>query len=60
LKVFISSIKLLILIVLDKQDDELISMIDPILAADDKNKDGYIDYSEFVQAQQAGSTKTHF
>jgi hypothetical protein len=29
-------------------------MIDPILASDDKNLDGYIDYSEFVSAQQAG------
>ena len=28
-------------------------MIDPILETDDKNKDGYIDYSEFVIAQQA-------
>ena len=35
------------------KDDELVSMIDPILATDDKNNDGYIDYSEFVIAQQA-------
>ena len=28
-------------------------MIDPILGSDDKNRDGYIDYPEFVQAQQA-------
>lgn len=28
-------------------------MIDPILETDDKNNDGYIDYSEFVIAQQA-------
>ena len=35
------------------QDDELIDMIDPILASDDKNMDGFIDYMEFVQAQQA-------
>ena len=35
------------------KDDELVSMIDPILETDDKNNDGYIDYSEFVIAQQA-------
>ena len=34
------------------KDDELISMIDPILEQDDGNKDGYIDYPEFVQAQR--------
>lgn len=34
------------------QDDELINLIDPILAVDDMNKDGYIDYPEFIQAQQ--------
>lgn len=28
-------------------------MIDPILEQDDKNKDGFIDYPEFIQAQQA-------
>ena len=39
------------------KDDELVSMIDPILATDDKNQDGYIDYSEFVIAQQAAQTK---
>ena len=39
------------------QDEELINMIDPILATDDKNKDGYIDYPEFVQAQQAAQAK---
>ena len=32
-------------------------MIDPILATDDKNKDGYIDYPEFVQAQQAAQAQ---
>ena len=31
-------------------------MIDPILETDDKNKDGYIDYSEFVIAQQAAQS----
>ncbi len=35
------------------KDEELVNMIDPILASDDKNRDGYIDYPEFVQAQQA-------
>jgi len=39
------------------KDDELVAMIDPILATDDKNKDGYIDYSEFVIAQQAAQAK---
>ncbi|XP_069948549.1 lymphotoxin beta receptor inhibitor-like isoform X3 [Cherax quadricarinatus] len=33
-------------------DDELVNMIDPILLQDDKNKDGFIDYPEFVQAQR--------
>jgi len=40
------------------KDDELVAMIDPILATDDKNQDGYIDYSEFVIAQQAAQTKS--
>jgi len=35
------------------KDEELKNMIDPILESDDKNKDGFIDYSEFVAAQQA-------
>merc|ERR1719479_124587 len=39
------------------KDDELVSMIDPILATDDKNNDGYIDYSEFVIAQQAAQAQ---
>jgi len=33
-------------------DEELIGLIDPILNMDDGNKDGYIDYPEFVRAQQ--------
>merc|ERR1719500_1689935 len=33
-------------------DVELASQIDPILENDDKNKDGYIDYPEFVAAQR--------
>ena len=46
--------KLLAILFVDlSQDDELIDMIDPILASDDKNMDGFIDYMEFVQAQQA-------
>ena len=32
-------------------------MIDPILATDDKNGDGFIDYKEFVLAQQAAATR---
>jgi len=40
------------------KDDELVSMIDPILETDDKNKDGYIDYSEFVIAQQAAQASS--
>ena len=39
------------------KDDELVNMIDPILATDDKNQDGYIDYPEFVLAQQAASAR---
>ena len=37
------------------KDDELKNMIDPILEADDKNKDGFIDYPEFIAAQQAAA-----
>ena len=39
------------------KDDELVGMIDPILATDDKNQDGYIDYPEFVLAQQAAQAR---
>ncbi|XP_040563680.2 lymphotoxin beta receptor inhibitor [Lepeophtheirus salmonis] len=39
------------------KDDELINMIDPILKTDDKNQDGFIDYPEFVLAQQAAKSK---
>ena len=38
------------------QDEELQNMIDPILDSDDKNKDGFIDYPEFIAAQQAAAT----
>ncbi|XP_014297322.1 multiple coagulation factor deficiency protein 2 homolog isoform X2 [Microplitis demolitor] len=37
------------------QDKELVDLIDPILNMDDTNKDGYIDYPEFIQAQQKAS-----
>lgn len=33
-------------------DEELISLIDPILKMDDTSNDGYIDYPEFIRAQQ--------
>ena len=39
------------------KDEELVNMIDPILNSDDKNRDGFIDYPEFVQAQQAAQAK---
>lgn len=34
------------------QEQELEDMIDQILKDDDFNNDGYIDYSEFLKAQQ--------
>ncbi|KAK2580503.1 hypothetical protein KPH14_006238 [Odynerus spinipes] len=37
------------------KDEELVALIDPILVVDDMNKDGYIDYPEFVQAQQSAA-----
>merc|ERR1719376_3566 len=39
-------------------DSELSSMIDPILVSDDKNKDGFIDYYEFLAAQQNAQIKS--
>jgi multiple coagulation factor deficiency protein 2 len=36
-------------------DEELNALIDPILQSDDLNKDGYIDYPEFIRAQQKSS-----
>lgn len=39
-------------------DAELLAMIDPILDQDDRNRDGFIDYPEFIQAQQASSGST--
>lgn len=35
------------------QDSELSLMIDPILDMDDRNKDGFIDYPEFIAAQKS-------
>merc|ERR1719382_88062 len=37
-------------------DEELKNMIDPILESADKNKDGFIDYPEFIAAQQAAAS----
>lgn len=41
------------------KDEELVNLIDPILNIDDSNRDGYIDYPEFIRAQQkaAGQNK---
>lgn len=33
-------------------DDELVALIDPILKMDDTSKDGFIDYPEFIRAQE--------
>lgn len=33
------------------EESELEALIDPILSMDDTNKDGFIDYAEFIQAQ---------
>ncbi|XP_013178940.1 PREDICTED: multiple coagulation factor deficiency protein 2 homolog isoform X1 [Papilio xuthus] len=38
-------------------DDELVNLIDPILNMDDHNRDGFIDYPEFVRAQQKSQNK---
>jgi len=32
------------------EDDQLASLVDPVLADEDKNRDGFIDYPEFVAA----------
>ncbi|XP_044009088.1 transcription factor mef2A-like isoform X2 [Aphidius gifuensis] len=39
-------------------DEELVNLIDPILNMDDNNKDGFIDYSEFILAQQKAAAPT--
>lgn len=39
-------------------DDELTSLIDPILKMDDTSNDGYIDYPEFIRAQQKAAANT--
>ncbi|XP_017139909.1 nuclear transcription factor Y subunit beta isoform X1 [Drosophila miranda] len=38
-------------------DEELVALIDPILQMDDTSRDGYIDYPEFIKAQQKASEK---
>lgn len=37
-------------------DEELVDLIDPILKMDDINNDGFIDYPEFVRAQQKAAS----
>ncbi|XP_039762682.1 nuclear transcription factor Y subunit beta isoform X2 [Pararge aegeria] len=39
------------------KDDELTNLIDPILNMDDHNRDGFIDYPEFIRAQQKNQNK---
>lgn len=39
------------------KDEELVNLIDPILSVDDANNDGYIDYPEFIQAQQKAAAR---
>ncbi|XP_058454731.1 multiple coagulation factor deficiency protein 2 homolog isoform X5 [Malaya genurostris] len=38
-------------------NDELSALIDPILNSDDYNRDGFIDYPEFVRAQHKAATQ---
>lgn len=40
-------------------DEELNTLIDPILSSDDLNKDGFIDYPEFIRAQQKSAAANH-
>lgn len=40
-------------------DEELQSLIDPILNTDDASRDGFIDYPEFIRAQQKAATQKH-
>jgi len=39
-------------------EDELLVLIDPILDSDDANRDGFIDYPEFVAAQAKMAART--
>lgn len=34
-------------------DQDLINMIDPIMELDDRDRNGFIDYAEFVSAQKS-------
>ncbi|XP_017865006.1 PREDICTED: sex-determining region Y protein isoform X4 [Drosophila arizonae] len=38
-------------------DEELVALIDPILQMDDTSRDGFIDYPEFIKAQQKAAEK---
>ncbi|XP_055323553.1 putative mediator of RNA polymerase II transcription subunit 21 isoform X5 [Sitodiplosis mosellana] len=38
-------------------DEELVQLIDPILKMDDTSNDGYIDYPEFIRAQQKAAAQ---
>ncbi|XP_064550797.1 putative cyclin-dependent serine/threonine-protein kinase DDB_G0272797/DDB_G0274007 isoform X1 [Drosophila montana] len=38
-------------------DEELVALIDPILQMDDTSHDGFIDYPEFIKAQQKAAEK---
>uniref|UniRef100_A0A023EN10 EF-hand domain-containing protein n=1 Tax=Aedes albopictus TaxID=7160 RepID=A0A023EN10_AEDAL len=38
-------------------NDELSALIDPILSSDDHNRDGFIDYPEFVRAQHKAAAQ---
>ncbi|XP_051162781.1 G-box-binding factor isoform X2 [Leptopilina boulardi] len=39
-------------------DDELVQLIEPILQSDDRNQDGFIDYPEFIRAQEKNAAKS--
>lgn len=38
-------------------DEELNTLIDPILTSDDLSRDGFIDYPEFIRAQQRSAAQ---
>lgn len=40
-------------------DNELVTLIDPILNMDDTNRDGYIDYPEFIRAQKKAAASSN-